>query len=540
MARIRHIAAAALLATMSVAPAFGQDAVVIRTQSARVAAVRTKTPGEFYVALESIADAAAWRPRTVQDCVSRDFISGIRRWFGKNDAVTASVIIKTKNLPAGDVTLPLFVVSNNERSDNGKPACTSSVFNGLITPFIRADAMATFSFEVTPLVAKDSTITTATRLVNLASQLTAAGAGASSVLSRLGANPIQSLTKSIDDELSVSWGGSGQSADSTATDLVVFPADEDWTNQTDTITFNLPKLVASRGGINVTSNLLPASMIRVQFRDSLIAVGGRYPESSAGILGSSLTKTKSDTLQKMIKDGLPNATEINLVQANNADQMASICRALKDVLGPTLTTKDALVAIYAVLDRFSSYGAKGDIRTDACLNAADQNRLKAINPAFMFAADVRETPAQRDQRIADIYVPIAKALAAGTPQAIQGVSADNGQGLRLAVSDADQLPARSDGKPWAAAGADAVSHLQDLRQTGGFLRVGCFQARIANSLTAVVGVLALGNRTLGAALETDAQGKLRGLRIGAIDTIRDLFLGTDGGNWPAASCDLAI
>jgi hypothetical protein len=513
--------------------------VVTRTRSNQIADIQAKTPGEFYVALESLSDAASWRPNSPADCVAGGLLAGFRRWL-KKDSVSATIVVDVTGLPSGDVAVPLFVVSRIEKGPDGKPQCLSKVVTGPLTPYFKASAQTAFSFKATPEMSKSSDIAVVRNLLGAVDSFMTLTGGSGALLSKLSSNPVKDVARQIDQEIGNSWTGSGDVSDSITMDLAVFPSDGNWANFNDVVTFNLPQILASKGGENFSAGQLPAASLRVKITDSLLAVGGRYPSSATGILTASLSKgqNKPDTIQRLMKEGLPNATDDNLVQASDARQMGTICRALTEFLSGALTSRDSLVALYAVLAHYSSYDSNSAIRTSVCLSAQDQDSLKAINPAFSFQPDTRETMDRRDAQLKDIYRPIAKAFSGGSKTAILAVTPDNGQSLRFAVSDSDEMPARTDGKKWAATGPDAVDRVIELRKAGGdFMKIGCYQARSANSLTSVAGVLALANKVFGVSLETNSMGKLTGIRLGTIDTMRDLLLNSNT-SWPSPDCDL--
>jgi len=489
-------------------------------------------PASFYVALEAVP---GWVPNSRTDCVDQGFLAWARKLIGKKDAAQIA-LLTTITLPNGDrlAQIPIFVVVKNEAATADQQKCFSQVMNRRLTPIARADRSTAFNIDFEVVSSKTTDIAIAERTMTAAIEVLALTSGSSWFIQQLGAPPVKAATKFLDDSLTDNW--RERSSDKYQDTIQVFPdSDTGRDNLYDGRTFSIGRVVGSSGDVRVENASIPTATVQMVYIDSLFASAGRYPQDPAIVLNTRLGPSQQITLNKLISDGIRNASKDTLREVATKKQMESYCIDLRNALGEALTSTDALVARFSAVKLYStSYNTVKEIRSETCFDEKELETLATFGSRYKFTQLERVESGIRNDEIEKQMELVRKAIMSRNPAQIRGVSTQPLSNLRLVVWNGSALPQRTDDSSWTSEGDDAVDRLTEL----GHSRIGCYRSPPDANLTTIGAVILIQNKTSGVAFHFDAARKLEQVTISAVPNIRQFLHLPDTWAQSAVDCPL--
>jgi hypothetical protein len=335
-----------------------------------------------------------------------------------------------------------------------------------------------------------------TNVLQLATNLmTAVGnaTGTPGALATTLANPvIKSMSTQIDTELSNHWTNSN--------DLKINPTLEPsagGNSGRDRITFKMPPINASPGGVSVGANWDAGGTIFLRYTGAKFKSGGQWVGADTVMvvpIVPSTTPGSETTLYKIVLNG-DAAGGFKLSNLNSATTVASLataCQNLRFFLASFLVPDDALVARYAVL-KGSPYDSQPTLRAGSgCFDQGDDQKLMGMRDDYRFSAQPRESLNPRSPGA--LMGPILVALLSGNPGLIGTVVTTPSSNFYLVLgkNPSDYVQ-----------GSAAVARLSQSP-----LRLTCYQARPSNDLSSIAALATYNGTTTGSLVSFDAKGNL--------------------------------
>lgn len=488
-------------------------------------------PNEFYVALEVVPE---WMPNSNEDCVDNGFWSWLRGFIGVQDA--AEVTLTAELSGSGmqqKITVPLFVVGKTESPSAGKPKCYSNVTAKPITPIVLAKKSTNYDVLFQVYHSKSTDFNAAQNLVELTSDLLKIAGGSLWLTAKLGTPPVQEAAARLDRSLQRNW--SRSSEDKFSTSMLAFPLSaSDISGFFDTIRLHSSRIEASAGGLRL-GRQVPMVSVRLEYVDSLFANKGQYPKEPSAILTTvpGISSPENATIGNVLSgQGFKGVTRVNLTQMNTIDQLETHCNSLKEEFSANLSSLDALVARFSVINSYCPYYRNSlEARNSSCFSAEDIQKLGQIGANYRFAELKRETPTTpRDAEIKKLLEPAVSAIRSKDPNRIKKIFTSQKDSHFLNVLPGTKLPSSNQVQSWSESGERTSQVFCELAKM--ISRIGCFQAPQTKLLNAGV-VLLIGDAAVGSTFHFGEAGKLEGVTLGPFNSLRRIYGFPD--EWPGTS-----
>lgn len=364
---------------------------VERSRSPQFGYPRNRTPASFYVALEAMPK---WSPNSRTDCVDESFWAWIRK-LGKADTAESSLIVTVTMLSGQRVA--------------------DSIVDRKLTQAIRADVVTGFKLQSEIVCNKSTDFKVAERLIDATSALLVFAGGSGWMIEKLAAPQLRAAGQKLDETISDHW--SERCSDKYESAIQVYPGTHDeWETHTDARMFNIGRVVGSSGGVSLENSRIPTTTTQLVYIDSLFANNGMYPDPATVLntpLGPSNDPQNPVTLSRLIMGGVRNASKDNLRDVESKRQMESYCTDIKDVLGESFTSRDALVARFSAVKLYSPYGTVQPVRSEKCFDTNELMELAALGPHYRFIPLERTDFDSRDQAVQERMEPVREAIRGG-------------------------------------------------------------------------------------------------------------------------------
>jgi hypothetical protein len=423
-------------------------------------------------------------------CVDASFFTWVRKFF-KTDAKSISLVASITMPDNTTQRIPLFQISIEE----GKPPqCLTSVLTSEpITPLFVARRGNTFKLDVQAKTQQKVTLDPAATTIAAASELLSMTGGSAWLLKNVATTQtaVSTAVSKIDGSLSNNWSSTNQADYQFA--LSPWPVGDNWTSHQDEAKFAVGSLVSKASGVTVDQNLLPTLTIDLRYTASLFGGGAGHYVSEDQVLSTHLASNTGDSFTNILKLGIAGFTTDQALSITDAKAMTRFCNSMRSNFANYLTGDDALVARHAVLLNATGFYQSALLRNaPQCESEVEVSRLKALNSAFVFPADLaREVATNRSKFVQARGSLVSTALFAGSTDKIQTIVASSSTFALLISPDLkDVFPNQGAGSPIGVTGEAAITQLVG---AGGF-RSGCWAALPTQNLRNMVG-MALNKKT---------------------------------------------
>jgi hypothetical protein len=235
---------------------------------------------------------------------------------------------------------------------------------------------------------------------------------------------------------------------------------------------------------------------------------------------------------RLTGQGFNGVTRVNLTQMNTLEQLETHCNSLKEEFSANLSSLDALVARFSVINSYCPYYRNSiEARNSTCFSVEDIQKLAKIGANYRFAELKRETPTTpRDEEINMLLEPVVSAIRSKDPKRIKEMFTSETDSHFLNVLPGTKLPSSNEVQSWSESGERTSQVFSELAKM--ISRIGCFQAPQTKLLNAGA-VLLLGDAAVGSAFHFGEAGKLEGVTLGPFKSLRRMYGFPD--DWPGTS-----